>query len=194
MRRMQRHIAIAVALSATLVAGCHKTPEPAPSPATAFNADSARLAQARADSIARARASAQRESVASTPVATNTSVSLQNRLTALIHFDFDQATLGDQARATLDDKVVILRANPAVKLRIVGNTDDRGSEEYNLALGQRRAASARRYLVDQGIAEDRIETTSYGESRPVAQGNDETAWAQNRRDEFEVTSPAQTPR
>jgi peptidoglycan-associated lipoprotein len=191
---MERHTATALALSGALVAGCHKAPEPAPSPATAFNADSARLAQARADSIARARASAQRESVPSAPVATNTSVSLQNRLTAVIHFDFDQATLGDQARATLDDKVVILRANPAMKLRIVGNTDDRGSEEYNLALGQRRAASARRYLLDQGIAEDRIETTSYGESRPVAQGNDESAWAQNRRDEFEVTSPAQTPR
>jgi peptidoglycan-associated lipoprotein len=191
---MERHTATALALSGALVAGCHKAPEPAPSPATAFNADSARLAQARADSIARARASAQRESVPSAPVATNTSVRLQNRLTAVIHFDFDQATLSDQARATLDDKVVILRANPAMKLRIVGNTDDRGSEEYNLALGQRRAASARRYLLDQGIAEDRIETTSYGESRPVAQGNDESAWAQNRRDEFEVTSPAQTPR
>jgi peptidoglycan-associated lipoprotein len=191
---MERHTATALALFGALVAGCHKAPEPAPSPVTAFNADSARLAQARADSIARARASAQRESVPSAPVATNTSVSLQNRLTAVIHFDFDQATLGDQARATLDDKVVILRANPAMKLRIVGNTDDRGSEEYNLALGQRRAASARRYLLDQGIANDRIETTSYGESRPVALGNDESAWAQNRRDEFEVTSPAQTPR
>lgn len=192
MRCTQRHTATTLALLGTLVAGCHKAPEPAPAPATAFNTDSARLAQARADSIDRARAEARRQTAASAPAAANASIGLRNRLTAVIHFAFDQATLGDEARATLDDKVLILRANPALTLRIIGNTDDRGSEEYNLALGQRRATAARRYMVDQGIPESRLETASYGESRPVVQGNDESAWAQNRRDEFEMTSAAQT--
>ena len=77
---------------------------------------------------------------------------------------------------------------------IDGHTDERGSDEYNLALGQRRAATVKRYLIDHGIADARIETISYGEERPVAQGNDESAWSQNRRAEFEITAGGQTLR
>src|SRR6185312_14892320 len=100
----------------------------------------------------------------------------------------EQARRDSIARATLDAKIAALSANPDVKLRVAGNTDDRGSDEYNLALGQRRAASAKRYLTDHGITADRIDVISYGEERPVATGEDEAAWSQNRRDEFEITA------
>src|SRR5207253_10918461 len=113
---------------------------------------------------------------------------MRNTLVAVVHFDYDQADLRPDARAALDAKIPILQANSNVTIRIAGHTDERGSDEYNLALGQRRAATAKRYLVEHGIAESRIETISYGEERPVAQGSEESAWSQNRRDEFEITA------
>jgi len=88
----------------------------------------------------------------------------------------------------LDAKLPILRANPNMRIRIEGNCDDRGSEEYNLALGQRRAAAAKRYLTDFGIDAGRIDIISYGHERPVcSQGSDE-CWSQNRRDEFVIVA------
>jgi peptidoglycan-associated lipoprotein len=75
-----------------------------------------------------------------------------------------------------------------VNLRIAGHCDDRGSDEYNLALGARRAASVRTYLVGHGIGANRLETVSYGEERPLYTDHTEWAWAQNRRDEFEITA------
>jgi peptidoglycan-associated lipoprotein len=82
----------------------------------------------------------------------------------------------------------VLAANSAVRLRISGHADDRGSDEYNLALGNRRAAAAKRYLENKGIDGSRIEVVSYGEERPLNPGTDESAYAQNRRDEFEITA------
>ena len=73
-------------------------------------------------------------------------------------------------------------------MRIAGHADERGSTEYNLALGTQRAAQAKRYLVERGVAAARIETTSFGEERPVCTENTEACWAQNRRDEFEITA------
>lgn len=112
----------------------------------------------------------------------------RNKLAAKVYFDYDKDDIRDDQRATLDAKVPILNANSDMRIRIAGNTDDRGSDEYNLALGQRRAASVRRYLVARGIAEGRMDVVSYGEQRPVAQGEDEAAWSQNRRAEFEITA------
>jgi len=82
----------------------------------------------------------------------------------------------------------ILVANPNVKLRISGHADERGSDEYNLALANRRAAAAKRYLESKGVDGGRMEVVSYGEERPLNPGSDEDAYAQNRRDEFEVTA------
>jgi peptidoglycan-associated lipoprotein len=111
-------------------------------------------------------------------------------LTQVIYFDFDSDVLSDEAKSALDAKIPVLNANTGIRIRVAGNTDERGSDEYNLALGQRRAASAKRYLNQHGIADDRIDVISYGEERPVADGHDESAWSQNRRDEFEVTAGA----
>ena len=91
-------------------------------------------------------------------------------------------------QATLDRKAAILVANPSVKLRISGHADERGSDEYNLALGNRRAAAAKRYLENKGVEGSRLEVISYGEERPANPGSDESSYAQNRRDEFEVTA------
>jgi peptidoglycan-associated lipoprotein len=108
-------------------------------------------------------------------------------LTAPIYFDLDSDALTDADRAALDAKVGILNASSGVKIRVAGHTDERGSDEYNLALGQRRAAAAKRYLTQHGVADAVIEVISYGEEHPAVDGHDEAAWSKNRRDEFEIT-------
>ncbi len=97
-----------------------------------------------------------------------------------VFFAFDESRLSDDARGTLDRQSHWLQQYQQVNVQIAGNTDDRGTEEYNLALGQRRANAARDYLVARGVGSPRITTISYGKDRPVAQGDDEQAWAQNR--------------
>ena len=109
-------------------------------------------------------------------------------ITGPIYFDFDKSTIRPDAAATLDAKLPWLQANPGMRIRIEGNADERGSDEYNLALGQRRAASAKRYLVDHGIAADRFDLVSYGEERPVCTEHNEACWQQNRRDDFRIVT------
>ena len=97
-----------------------------------------------------------------------------------IFFDTDRTTLTDTARATLDKQAGWLQQNPNVQVWVAGNCDERGTEEYNLALGQRRANADKAYLMAHGIAATRVETISYGKSRPVDPGAGQQAWAQNR--------------
>lgn len=112
---------------------------------------------------------------------------LRNALLAPVYFEFDQADLSDQTRAALEQKAALLRQNSQVSLRIAGHTDSRGSDEYNLALGQRRGAIVKRYLMERGVAGARLEVVSYGEERPSADSDDDAARSQNRRAEFEIT-------
>ena len=144
-------------------------------------ADAARRAaeQARLDSIANARR-----------LEEQSQQEMRAALANVVYFEYDDASLSDQARATLDTKVPILLANASVTLRVSGHTDERGSDEYNLALGQRRAVAVKNYLTTRGVSTNRIVTASFGEEQPVATGSEEGAWAQNRRAEFEITSPA----
>jgi peptidoglycan-associated lipoprotein len=109
-------------------------------------------------------------------------------LEAKIFFDFDRSEIRADQQAILDSKLPILRANPNVRIRIEGNADERGSDEYNMALGQRRAQIARKYLTDHGIDAGRIDIASYGEERPVCQEHAESCWSQNRRDEFVIVA------
>jgi peptidoglycan-associated lipoprotein len=104
----------------------------------------------------------------------------------MIHFDYDQDAIKPEDRPILDHKADILRANPALRIRISGHADERGSDEYNLVLGNKRALAAKRYLEGKGIESSRIEITSYGEERPIDPASNEAAWAKNRRDEFEI--------
>ena len=103
-----------------------------------------------------------------------------------IYFDFDKSDLKPKSQTVLKKKADWLREHPAYSLRIEGNCDERGTSEYNLALGERRANSAKKFLVALGIAEGRIATISYGEERPVDPRHNEEAWAKNRRDEFKL--------
>ena len=195
-------VAPVLLLAGITIAGACRNPQPEPEPVPTVNQDSIDAAnraraeaeareRARQDSIARANAAreaaerARRDSIAAE---TARMESLRSTMTAAIYFDFDRSELTSQARSMLDQKVPILRANQNLTIRIAGHTDERGSDQYNQALGQRRAAAARRYLIAQGIPEARIEIVSFGESRPSAMGSDEGAWSQNRRAEFEIVS------
>ena len=97
-----------------------------------------------------------------------------------VFYAFNRSTLSNEADATLDKQAAWLAKYPSVNVLVAGNADDRGTETYNLALGQRRANQARDYLVAQGVTSSRVQTISYGKDCPVAAGNDPAAWAQNR--------------
>jgi peptidoglycan-associated lipoprotein len=184
-------------VTATLVA-CGGKPAPA-TPAPQPNADSSAAAErARQDSIARAdadhRAREEAERVARQRTADSLAAlgrsgeAVRALLGAMIHFEYDKSNIRQGDAQELDQKVGILQANSAAHIRISGHCDERGSDEYNLALGNRRATTAKQYLVSHGINADRIETTSYGKERPLDSGHNEEAWSKNRRDEFEIVS------
>ena len=103
-----------------------------------------------------------------------------------VHFDFDSSVLSAEAQQILLDKAQWLRRNSDASVTIEGHCDERGTNEYNLALGDRRANSVRAYLTDLGISASRMDTVSYGEERPLDSGHDEAAWARNRRAHFEI--------
>jgi peptidoglycan-associated lipoprotein len=129
----------------------------------------------------------------STPIAVDPAPAPDTRPTTLaepIHFGLDRADLTPQARATLAAKVEILRSSPGLTLRIDGHADERGSDEYNLALSKRRAAEARRFMMDQGIEAARLDAVGYGEEQPLDPAATEGAWAMNRRADFQVTRGA----
>jgi peptidoglycan-associated lipoprotein len=101
-----------------------------------------------------------------------------------VFFDFDKSNIRDDQKAALNDNVGWLKGNTGAKLLIEGHTDERGTAEYNLGLGERRAKAVKDYLIAAGIAADRISTISYGKERPFVLGHDESAWKWNRRGHF----------
>jgi peptidoglycan-associated lipoprotein len=183
--------------AAVVAAGCGKKAPETVTPVA--NADSAAAAErARQDSIDAARAAADRQAqeererlaaqraADSAAAAARAGDEVRSMVAAMIHFDLDKSNIRPDDAGTLDQKVAILQANPDLRIRIGGHCDERGSDEYNLALGNRRAQAAKQYLVSHGIDASRIETQSWGEERPLVDGHDEGAWSQNRRDEFEI--------
>lgn len=104
-----------------------------------------------------------------------------------VFFDFDKSTLREDAKKTLNENIAWLKANPDIRIVVEGHCDERGTNEYNLALGERRAKAVRDYLVAGGIDAKRISTISYGEERPFVLGHDESAWKFNRRAHFVAT-------
>jgi peptidoglycan-associated lipoprotein len=103
-----------------------------------------------------------------------------------VFFDFDKSNIRPDGKQSLDANIQWLKANSAVRIRVEGHCDERGTNEYNLALGERRARATRDYLVAGGIDAKRISTVSYGEERPFVQGHDESAWKWNRRGHFVI--------
>jgi peptidoglycan-associated lipoprotein len=105
-----------------------------------------------------------------------------------IYFDFNEYALSAKARSSLVKNSELMKKDQSVTVRIEGHCDERGSDEYNLALGEKRAKAAMQYMVTMGIPEKQLSVISYGKEKPVATGHDEDSWAQNRRDEFVISS------
>ncbi len=156
-------------------------------------ADSIAAAEAaRRDSIERARLEEERirrEREEALAREREITAEVRAMLQTVINFDFDKSNIRPGVDTeVLEQKLAVLQANANVALEITGHCDERGSDEYNMALGMRRALSAKKWLTDRGIAEDRITVRSMGEEMPVDPGHDEDAWALNRRDEFAITA------
>ena len=107
----------------------------------------------------------------------------------VVHFDLDRATIKSSESSKIDAVADYLKKNPTHAVQVEGHCDERGTEQYNLSLGERRALAVREYLVNAGIAAERAFTISYGESHPVEQGHNEGAWSKNRRAEFVLLTP-----
>jgi len=109
-----------------------------------------------------------------------------------IHFDYDKSDVKPEDTGKLDAKAQLMKQFTALRIRITGHCDERGSDQYNIALGMRRATAAKNYLVQLGIDASRIDVASLGREVPADPGHDEAAWAQNRRDEFEIIAGSQS--
>ncbi len=185
-------VLVVVGCALTLGACSKKTPEVVTpvnpsSPVAERDTAAERLSReaadrARQDSIARARASQDAEERERQLNA------LRGVLEEPVYFAYDDDKLTDEAATKLGQKVQILRANTGVSVRITGHTDERGSVEYNLALGMRRAQSVRDYISGFAIDPARLEIVSMGEDQPEDPGHDEAAWSRNRRAAFMITS------
>ena len=138
---------------------------------------------------AAAPAVGQEESLASKWVGGDSGAVLEGRTTAPmlpIYFDFDKSDIRADQKDRIKKNGELLIGSAQARVRVEGNTDERGTNEYNMALGERRAVTAVKYLVNMGVAEGRIDTLSFGEEKPLNLGHDEMAWSQNRRDDFVI--------
>ena len=186
----------ALALSAVTSTACKKKPVVAPPPAPVvtppFNQDSADAANAAKRAAAEAAAKAAAEKAAAEAAARMAAAvaAAKAEFATPVYFDYDMSNIRDDQRATLEAKLPIFAANPDMRIRVAGHTDNRGSDEYNLALGQRRAAEVKQFLMARGIAADRIDVVSFGEERPAVAQDNEDAWGKNRRGEFEIIAGA----
>lgn len=190
-------LSVILLLSFTVLWGCAKSPDvsstpeqqqaestPAASSDDAQKAEQERLAAEEARKAAEAEAAKRAEEEAAKERAAREAVEgLQS-----IHFDFDKSFIRDDAKPALKANAAWLKANPKAKLRVEGNCDERGTIEYNQALGQRRAAAAKKYLTDLGISSSRISLISYGKEKPVCNDSTEECWQKNRRDDLVVVN------
>lgn len=197
---MRHRLTIPVVVAALALGGaaaCGGPPEPegpTPEELEQMRQDSIEQArmQAMQDSLERAREQARQDSIEAArarerAIAAETEAA-RTIIQEMIFFDFDRSEILPESEVVLMRKLAVLRANPNVRIRIAGHADERGSVEYNRALGQRRAQAAKDFLVNFGIAESRVTTVSFGEDRPLVNESNEEAWAKNRRDEFTVIS------
>ena len=181
----RRLLVVSVVLGGLTLAACGGEPPPeppAPEPmATGPDLDSLRAYEdsVRAAREAEARAAAERERAIADARAI-----LEQR----VNFDYDQSAIRSDAESLLRQKLAILRASPQVEIRLEGHADERGSVEYNQALGNRRAQTILEFFSQQGLSSGGFQTTSFGEERPLSTATSESAWAQNRRVEFVIVS------
>jgi peptidoglycan-associated lipoprotein len=182
--QLSRLLTVAVVMAAVSVSACRRdAPEPPAPPPEQPEERGPDLDSLRAyeDSVARAREAAELEARQRAQME-----AARATLTAMVNFDYDEAVIRSDMAPILQQKVSILRSSPNVRLRLEGHTDERGSGEYNVALGSRRAQAVLEFFLDNGLSMNRFETTSFGEERPLVNRSDESAWAQNRRVEFVI--------
>jgi peptidoglycan-associated lipoprotein len=183
---IQRRWITAIAMLAVGQTACHhQAPPQAAAPAPAPERTPVeRPTNTRGTPDSDARAKAIRDSIARE----DSIRSARRDLLTPVHFEFNRDEVLDSERSLLDRKAAILTSTPALAISITGNGDERGSDEYNLALGMRRAAAVMRYLHDRGVATSRLSTASNGEERPLCQDHDESCWAKNRRADIAITT------
>ena len=195
---------LAAGLMMTLLAACTNqdttTDTSASTQAGAEGAETATLvaenveAQKAAEEAAKAaaeaaeQAAAEEAAKAAAEQARQQSEEATKALAHIIYFDFDQSTIRAEYREVLNGHAAYLAANPGARIVLEGHADERGTREYNMALGERRGNSVSRYLVVQGVSVDAIEVVSFGEERPVNEGHDEASWSENRRVEIRYVS------
>ncbi len=186
--RSKTILSISLISIAALSSACsrHKVAA-APSPATTASTDRA-AADAADRENAKLRAETDRANSDHQDAAKKLA-SDQAAITTPIYFQFDRSDISEEGIRNLDQKVDALQRNATVRIRIEGNADDSGSDEYNMALGQRRAASVERYFTERGIDHSRVQIVSYGEERPACKvSHEEDCRSKNRRDEFVILS------
>ena len=196
--RFQAGAALLLLVALAAATGCsRRAPAASPEPAVVESATAARpdsndgADRVAADRAARERAAADSARTAREVAERDRAARDAERMRALrgaVYFEFDRSDLSLDAREVLDRKLELLRGDPSLRVAISGHADERGSDEYNLALGERRALAARRYLTQRGIDPARIETASFGEERPVCSEHDEPCWARNRRAELQIAT------
>ena len=174
-------VLVLLVLVMMLGAGCAKkqvvAETPAEKAAPAAVEKSTSDADAKAAEAARLREAALAEAIAKAKA----------KITAnVVYFDYDKFDLKPEAREVLKDKAALLKDYPAIKVLVEGHCDERGTSEYNLALGERRARASYEFLMLLGVKANQLEMVSYGEEYPAVQGHNEAAWAKNRRDEFKI--------
>ncbi len=172
-----------VGLLASLLAlwGCPKKTDVASAPET----QAEKVASAGTPTASSTTAGTQQEAKSE---GTNEKAGISTSGLQSVYFDFDKSFIRKDERAAMKANAEWLKANPKAKIRIEGNCDDRGTIEYNQALGQRRDTSAKRYLTDMGVSPKRITLISYGKEKPVCTADNDACWQKNRRDDFVVIS------
>ena len=173
---------LVVVLLMALSSGCSQKATPASASGTQLGASGPSAEEIRAREEEERRRRIAESQLTSRP----TTLAPGAQVLDTIYFEFDQATLSDLAKDTLVRNAEWLRANPDARVQVEGNADERGTPEYNLALGERRAETVRSYLSSLGIDRSRLVTISYGEERPADSGHGEDAWAKNRRVDFKA--------
>jgi len=171
------------------------TTEPEAQPAPQITPEQSEAAKA--EEMAQANAEKERAAAAAAEAKAREEAEASERAAAAeaaaglkpVYFDFDRSLIRDDMRSVMKENADWLKANPKAKVRIEGNCDERGTIEYNQALGQRRAAAARKYLTDLGISSSRISLISYGKEKQVCSEQTEECWQMNRRDELVAVTP-----
>lgn len=186
---MKKSKAVLAVLALTLaLGGCRKQPPPPPEPVDEAPTVDLEAERRAADERARLAADERARLAAEEAARREAEARMRATLEEMVFFDYDDARIKPEAQAKLGAKARILRDNPALRFRIEGHCDERGSNEYNDALGHRRAEAIMAYFTGAGLDARRFELVSFGEDRPLATGQTEGAWARNRRGEFRVVA------